>query len=72
MAITEGEGGAELIVGRKKLKQAAVKVETVEETGAGDGFGCGLVAGLIKFTSLEKALKLGSHKLAIKTRIVKR
>ncbi|MCG2691676.1 MAG: carbohydrate kinase family protein [Actinomycetia bacterium] len=58
-AMTEGRKGATLLEGRKVITLPAVKTETVEETGAGDGFGCGLVAGLIKFTSLEKALKLG-------------
>jgi len=59
VAMTEGKKGAVLLEGRKVISLPAVPVETVEETGAGDGFGCGLVAGLIKFTSLEKALKLG-------------
>lgn len=57
--MTEGRKGAILLEGRKVISLPAVPAKTVEETGAGDGFGCGLVAGLIKFTSLEKALKLG-------------
>ncbi|MDZ7586861.1 MAG: carbohydrate kinase family protein [Patescibacteria group bacterium] len=59
VAMTEGRKGATLLEGRKTISLPVAPVETVEETGAGDAFGCGLVAGLIKFTSLEKALKLG-------------
>ena len=59
MAITESKAGAELIVGRKKLKQAAVKVETVEETGAGDAFASGFMTGIINGLKPESALKMG-------------
>jgi len=61
MAITNGKKGAVLLAGRKKIiKTEAIKVKTKEETGAGDAFGCGLTAGLIKYTDLSKALKLGA------------
>lgn len=59
VAMTEGRKGATLLEGRKVISLPAMPSKTVEETGAGDAFGCGLVAGLIKFSSLEKALKLG-------------
>jgi len=59
VVVTEGRKGATLISGKEKIYLAAKKVKTVEETGAGDGFGCGLVAGLIKGMSLREALKLG-------------
>lgn len=57
--VTEGRRGASLLSGRHKLQLEAIKVKTVEETGAGDAFGCGLVAGLIKGFELKKALRLG-------------
>jgi len=59
VAVTEGRQGATLLVGKKRLVASAIKTKSVEETGAGDAFGCGLTAGLIKGLSLEKALKLG-------------
>jgi len=59
VAVTEGRKGASLIAGKEKIFLKAIKVKTVEETGAGDGFGCGLVAGLIKGMGLKQALKLG-------------
>ena len=59
VAVTEGKKGAILLEGKKKVVLAAIKAKTVQETGAGDAFGCGLITGLIRFTSLEKALKLG-------------
>jgi sugar/nucleoside kinase (ribokinase family) len=37
----------------------AFKVKMVDQTGAGDGFGCGFISGLIKGFDLEKALHLG-------------
>jgi len=59
VAVTEGRKGASLVMGREVMKIKALKVDTVEETGAGDGFGCGFVSGLIKWGEAEKALKLG-------------
>jgi sugar/nucleoside kinase (ribokinase family) len=59
VAVTEGRKGATLVSGKEKIYQPAVKIKTVEETGAGDAFGCGLVGGLIKGMIPEEALKLG-------------
>ncbi|AKM78848.1 MAG: Carbohydrate kinase [Candidatus Beckwithbacteria bacterium GW2011_GWB1_47_15] len=59
VAVTEGRRGATLVSGKVKLNLPAVKAKTIEETGAGDAFGAGLVAGIIKGFSLEQALKLG-------------
>lgn len=59
VAITEGKKGASVVVGKKKIKLTACQAKTIEETGAGDAFGCGLVGGLIKGFDLEQALKLG-------------
>jgi len=59
VVMTEGRKGAVLIENKKKLSLKAFKVKTVEETGAGDGFGCGVVGGLIKGMDTKKALKTG-------------
>jgi len=42
-----------------KLVIDGLKMKMVDATGAGDGFGAGLIAGLAKGWKLEKALKLG-------------
>jgi len=59
VVITEGRKGATLVKEKKIIKLPAFKIKTVEETGAGDAFGCGLVAGLIKGMKPEEALRLG-------------
>ena len=60
IAITTGERGVVLKVPEKgQLKMSGFKVKMVDQTGAGDGFGCGFVGGLAKGLTLEKALKLG-------------
>jgi sugar/nucleoside kinase (ribokinase family) len=59
VAITEGGRGAKVIQGGRVISLKASKSKMVEETGAGDAFGCGLVAGLIKGYSLEKSLTMG-------------
>jgi sugar/nucleoside kinase (ribokinase family) len=59
VAITEGRKGAKVISGGKVISLKARKSKVVEETGAGDAFGCALVAGLIKGYSLERALTMG-------------
>lgn len=58
--VTDGAKGAYVYDGRKKYFKPALKVKGVNTTGAGDSFGSGFVAGLIKYKwDLEKALKLG-------------
>ena len=59
VVVTAGAKGATLFKGKAKIDLPAFKVKMVEETGAGDAFGAGLLAGLIKGMSLEQALKLG-------------
>lgn len=59
IAITEGRKGAVLLKGKKIISLTAIKSEVIEETGAGDAFASGLIAGLIKDFKLEKCLKLG-------------
>ena len=59
VAITAGEKMGHADLWQKRIKLPAIQVKTIEETGAGDAFGCGLVAGLVKGWDLERALKLG-------------
>lgn len=58
-AITNGVRGATLLKGKEKITLKAFKVKMVEQTGAGDAFGAGLVAGLIKGMGLKESLRLG-------------
>lgn len=58
--VTDGNRGAKLCVPKKgRLVIDGFKVKPADSTGAGDGFGSGLIAGLIKGWDLQKALKLG-------------
>lgn len=59
VVVTAGAKGATLFKGKEKIELPAYKVKMVEETGAGDAFGAGLLAGLIKGMGLKQALKLG-------------
>jgi len=60
VVITEGAKGFLACVPTKgKLVMDGFKMKMVEATGAGDGFGAGLIAGLAKGWELEKAFKLG-------------
>jgi len=58
--ITDGAKGAYIYDGHKVYFRKAFKKKGINTTGAGDSFGSGLVAGLIKYNwDLEKSLKLG-------------
>lgn len=60
VAVTQGAKGVFLFDQKDNLLIAdGFRLEMVDTTGAGDGFFCGLVAGLIKGWEIEKALKLG-------------
>ena len=60
VAVTKGKEGVVLFDKRDNfLVSDGFQLPMVDATGAGDGFGCGLVAGLIKGWDLERALKLG-------------
>lgn len=59
IAVTAGREGASVRVGKKEFKAPAIKVETIEETGAGDAFGSGFVAGIISGLKPQEALKMG-------------
>jgi fructokinase len=58
--ITDGQKGAYVYDGQKIYFRAADKKKVVNTTGAGDAFGSGFVAGLIRYKGdIEKSLKLG-------------
>lgn len=58
--VTDGPNGAMACVSKKGcLIMEAAQTKVVEQTGAGDAFGSGLVAGLAKGWEIEKAMKLG-------------
>jgi ribokinase len=60
VVVTRGRKGAYLFDEKDNLLKAdGFKVEMVDATGAGDGFGAGFVGGLVKELELEEALKLG-------------
>lgn len=59
VVMTEGRKGATVVKDKKIIYLAARKAKAIEETGAGDGFGCGIAAGLIKGLPVEKALTWG-------------
>lgn len=59
VAITDGRRGAIAFQAGEMVKLPAKKLKAVEETGAGDAFGCGLVAGLIGGLSLKQSLSMG-------------
>jgi sugar/nucleoside kinase (ribokinase family) len=44
---------------KKPLTVSGLKVKMVDSTGAGDGFGAGLIGGLARGWELKKALRLG-------------
>ncbi len=56
--VTDGRSGAYLLNEKKLLFKSTPKTIPIDETGAGDAFGSGFVAGLIKGMSLESAFDL--------------
>lgn len=59
VVITNGRQGTKLFSSEKNLFSESFPGPIIDETGAGDGFSSGFVAGLIKGFPLEKSLKLG-------------
>lgn len=57
--VTDGPKGAYVYDGNKVHFRPAFKKKGINTTGAGDSFGSGFVAGLIKYHSVTKALHLG-------------
>lgn len=59
VAITDGPEGAGLASGDVWTFASAFRVTAVDETGAGDAFTAGLVAGIVGGKSLEVSLRMG-------------
>lgn len=60
VAVTRGDKGAIVFDEKDRMLIAdAYKIEMVDATGAGDGFGSGFIAGMARGGSLEESLKLG-------------
>ncbi len=58
--ITDGNNGAFAFDGERYLKIGVMPIDAYERTGAGDAFGSGCLAALIKGKKLEEALKWGT------------
>jgi len=59
IAVTDGKRGASVITNRTWLKVDAFVVDSVDDTGAGDAFVCGIVAGILQNRKPEEFLKMG-------------
>jgi len=59
VAITDGKRGASMILKNRWIKMAAYPNKSVDDTGAGDAFVSGAVAGILQERSLEEILKMG-------------
>jgi len=66
VVMTKGRKGSVAIKkgGEEEYKMGIFKVETIEETGAGDAFGSGFVAGQLLDYSVKDCLKLGAANAA--------
>jgi sugar/nucleoside kinase (ribokinase family) len=65
VVITKGAGGSAAILNRQQFRVIIKPVKAVDTTGAGDAFGSGLLAGLIKYRgNIKKALLLASQNSA--------
>jgi ribokinase len=62
--ITDGKNGGKVGEAGKTFFYDRIEVETIEETGAGDAFGSGLVAGLILGKEIEEAIDWGRKQAA--------
>lgn len=60
VALTDGNKGSAVSFGKKIYQAGVFKVESHEETGAGDAFGSGLVAGMILDLKPEEAIRLAA------------
>ena len=59
IAVTDGKSGASVIVNRTWLKMDVFLVNSIDDTGAGDAFVCGVVAGILQNKKPEEFLKMG-------------
>ena len=60
VVITDGENGAWASNGENIFYIPCYKNKAIEQTGAGDAFGSGFVAGLIRFNDMKQALELAN------------
>jgi sugar/nucleoside kinase (ribokinase family) len=58
--ITDGANGSYLYDGKRFIKAGVLPIDAFERTGAGDAFGAGCIAALIKGKSWEEALLWGT------------
>ncbi len=59
VAVTDGKRGAGLLLGNRWLSMSAFAGKSVDDTGAGDAFVSGAVAGILQGRSMEEVLKMG-------------
>ena len=59
VAVTDGKRGANILSENRWVKMTAFPNKSVDDTGAGDAFVSGAVAGILKEKSLEEILKMG-------------
>ncbi len=64
LVITEGKRGSVVYKDDRKVKVGAFKSDGVDETGAGDAYGSGLLYGLYKGWDFGKAMKAGAANAA--------
>jgi len=64
MVMTDGRDGGRVTSGGETLFYTAEKVTTIEETGAGDAFGSGLVSALMLHKPMEIAILWGKKQAA--------
>lgn len=58
-AVTDGKRGASLLRNRRWIKMDAFPYKSIDDTGAGDAFVSGAVAGIVDNRSMEMVLKMG-------------
>jgi sugar/nucleoside kinase (ribokinase family) len=59
LTITDGVGGAGLAMGDTWIKANSYKTKSIDDTGAGDAFTAGVVAGFLAGREKEEVLKMG-------------
>lgn len=58
-SITDGKRGASMVSNRRWLKMGIFQGPSIDDTGAGDAFVSGAVAGVLNYKNLEDILKMG-------------
>lgn len=70
LVVTDGKRGGRVYQGSESFDFTALEVKTVEETGAGDAFGSGLVAALIWGKEIREAVEWGRRQAAAVVRFM--